>query len=64
MILMKGNKSICYVYGKSDLMELNLDFNESEYKYNVITIYFNKNNKFKIIVNWYTIHYTKIVRIF
>lgn len=48
MILMKDNKPICYVYGKSDLMGLNLDFDESEYKNNVITIYPNKNDKFKI----------------
>ena len=48
MILMKDNKPICYVYGNSDLMGLNLDFNESEYKDNVITIYPNKNDKFKI----------------
>lgn len=45
---MNNNKFVSYVYGEVEVMLINIKCDELEYKDNVVIIYFNKNDKFKI----------------
>lgn len=49
IVVMNNNKPVTYLYGESELMPLSIKCDESEYKDNVVTIYPNKNDKFKVI---------------
>ncbi|AKP41305.1 TPA: metallophosphoesterase [Clostridioides difficile] len=48
IVVMNNNKPVSYVYGEAEVMPINIKCDESEYKDNVVTIYPNKNDKFKI----------------
>ncbi|RDY28199.1 metallophosphatase [Romboutsia weinsteinii] len=48
MVFMKDEKVVCYVYAYASEMGVDIDFDESDYKDNVITIYPNDNDRFKV----------------
>lgn len=48
IVVMNNNKPVSYIYGEAEVMPINIKCDESEYKNNVVTIYPNKNDKFKI----------------
>ena len=48
IVVMNNNKPVSYIYGEAEVMPINIKCDESEYKDNVVTIYPNKNDKFKI----------------
>nr|UWI48872.1 metallophosphoesterase [Clostridioides difficile] len=48
IVVMNNNKPITYLYGESKYMPFSIKCDESEYKNNVVTIYPNKNDKFKV----------------
>lgn len=48
IVVMNKDKPITYLCEESEIMPLNIKCDESEYKDNVVTIYPNKNDKFRV----------------
>lgn len=62
MVFMKNGKVVCHFYGYSKYLSLYLNFDKSEYKDSVVTIYPKDNDKFKISIDklWLTANLTHI----
>ncbi|MBY2476842.1 metallophosphoesterase [Clostridioides difficile] len=48
IVVMNKDKPVTYLCAESEIMPLNIKCDESEYKDNVVTIYPNKNDKFRV----------------
>lgn len=48
IVVMNKDKPVTYLCAESEVMPLNIKYDESEYKDNVVTIYPNKNDKFRV----------------
>lgn len=48
VVFMKDNKVVCYLYGKKETMGFGLNFDEKDFKENVLEIIPGKNDKFSI----------------
>lgn len=51
MIFMKNKKVVCHLYGYEKQLFIDFKFNKSYYKDNVLTIYPNKNDRFRFDVD-------------
>ncbi|CEH33856.1 Ser/Thr phosphatase protein [Romboutsia lituseburensis] len=51
LVFMEGEKVVCYISVDKELFKFDMKFDESDYEGNVVTIYPNKNDKFKAKVN-------------
>ncbi|MDK2564173.1 hypothetical protein QOZ84_11485 [Romboutsia sedimentorum] len=47
---MDGKKVACYLYGDEEQIGFSMDFDESEYKDNMVTIIPKENDKFKVTI--------------
>lgn len=58
MIFMRDNKVVCHLYGYEKYLSMDFQFDKSEYKDNVITIYPKDNDKFKVDIDekWLITH--------
>ena len=50
IVFMDGKKVVCYLYGKKEQMGYSMDFDECEYKDNMVTIIPKENDKFKVTI--------------
>lgn len=48
VVFMKDNKAVCYLYGKKEIRGFGLNFDEKDFKENVLEIIPGKNDKFSI----------------
>ncbi|MCR8743759.1 metallophosphoesterase [Romboutsia lituseburensis] len=51
LVFMEGEKVVCYISVDKELFKFDMKFDESDYEGNVVTIYPNKNDKFKVKAN-------------
>ena len=51
MIFMNNKKVVCHLYGYEQLMWADFNFDKSEFKNGVVTIYPNINDKFEITID-------------